>query len=65
MPSDDHGLSDHGEQQEMFLQAASLEFHGPLPPPDIIREYESILPGSADRIFALAESEAVHRRELE
>lgn len=32
------------------------EISGPLPPPQILREYESIVPGSADRIIRMAEN---------
>jgi uncharacterized membrane protein len=65
MPDRDEGLSEQPNQSEMLIRAERVEFSGPLPSPGIIREYESILPGSADRIFALAESEATHRRGLE
>ena len=40
-------------------------FHGPLPPPRTIEEYERILPGAADRIFTMAEKQAAHRHEME
>jgi uncharacterized membrane protein len=32
-------------------------FAGPLPPPSMLREYEDILPGTADRIMGMAENE--------
>jgi uncharacterized membrane protein len=35
----------------------------PIPPPDVIARYEKALPGLADRIVKLAESEATHRWE--
>lgn len=38
---------------------------GPIPPPEQLAKYEDIIPNGADRIMALAESEAVHRREME
>lgn len=40
-------------------------FHGPLPHPDILAAYEKIQPGFADRIVAMAEAEAIHRRASE
>lgn len=40
-------------------------FSGPLPPPKIIKDYDEILPGAAERIFALAESETRQRHNLE
>ena len=42
-----------------IVEAAS--FSGPLPPPSMFREYDSILPGSAERILAMAEKEQDHR----
>lgn len=37
-------------------------FSGPIPPPECLEKYERFLPGSANRIFELAEGEAHHRR---
>jgi uncharacterized membrane protein len=37
------------------------EFSGPLPPSSYLRDYETILPGAADRIIAMAEKEQTHR----
>lgn len=34
---------------------------GPLPPPEILAEYDRIVPGTADRIIKMAEAEQVHR----
>ena len=45
--------------------ARSEFFSGPLPLPDHLREYENILPGSADRVIKMAEDQAQHRRRLE
>ena len=38
---------------------------GILPSPDDLREYERILPGLADRIVAMAESEIAHRQRIQ
>lgn len=40
-------------------------FSGPLPPPEILGKYETMCPGSADRIIAMAERESDHRRAIE
>lgn len=40
-------------------------FEGPIPHPKMFKEYESILPGSADRILAMAEKQQEHRMGLE
>ncbi len=51
--------------QQQFVQATLQQFSGPLPLPAMLQGYEDIVPGSAERILALAESEAEHRRALE
>ena len=47
----------------LIVEARS--FSGPHPPPEILREYEAVLPGSADRIFTMAEKQQDHRIRLE
>ena len=48
-------------------QAVSVVAHwsGPLPPPAELQAYENALPGCAERIVAMAESQAQHRQRLE
>ena len=45
----------------------SLEYtySGPLPPPEVLKRFEEILPGSAERIFSQFEEQSAHRRFLE
>ena len=45
--------------------ASIQQFSGPMPPPVLLREYEDICPGSADRMLRMAEQEAEHRRKTE
>jgi len=40
-------------------------FKGPLPPPSILKGYEDVLPGSAERIMARMEKQSDHRMRLE
>ncbi len=47
----------------LIVEARS--FSGPHPPPEMLREYEAVLPGSADRIFTMAEKQQDHRIRLE
>lgn len=43
-----------------------FEIHqGPLPAPEIIEQYERVLPGSAERLLRMVEQEGEHRRALE
>ena len=44
--------------------AVTRAFEGPLPPPDILAQYEEVVPGSAERILRIAEQEAEQRRAL-
>jgi uncharacterized membrane protein len=41
------------------------QWSGATPHPDDLEAYERILPGSAERILAMAELQAAHRRSLE
>ncbi len=41
------------------------QFSGPLPHPDMLRQYNDYVPGSADRIIAMAEQQQEHRQALE
>ncbi|HVZ76072.1 MAG TPA: DUF2335 domain-containing protein [Candidatus Paceibacterota bacterium] len=42
------------------------KFHsGPLPAPEDLQRYDSILPGLADRIVRMAENQSEHRQKLE
>ena len=47
----------------MIVEARS--FSGPHPPPEMLREYEAVLPGASDRIFTMAEKQQDHRIRLE
>lgn len=49
------------EQVRQVVTSVMSEFSGPLPPPSIMKGYEDIVPGSADRILSMAENQAKHR----
>ena len=57
--------AESGDKQELqsISIAAERSFSGPIPPPWLLREYEEILPGSADRIMKLAELETATLRD--
>ncbi len=40
-------------------------FSGPLPPPEVLKRFEEVVPGSAERIIKMAEGQFVHRTALE
>jgi len=43
----------------------SQTFSGPLPPPDIINGYNSVVKNGGERIFAMTEKQMQHRIDLE
>jgi uncharacterized membrane protein len=55
-------LTDGTSGVEFFQQ---ISHSGPLPHPSILRGYEDIQPGFADRVIAMAEKQQEHRMELE
>lgn len=56
---------DQREVKKVVAEVIQSEFSGPIPPPSIIEDYERILPGSADRIIAMAEKQSKHRQKME
>jgi uncharacterized membrane protein len=52
--------------QKLIVTSQHLTaFHGPLPPPEVLKEYQSILPGSPDRFLKLVENEQEHTHSSE
>jgi uncharacterized membrane protein len=45
--------------------STSLSYSGPIPPPELLRQYNEIIPGLAERIVGQAERQTNHRIELE
>jgi uncharacterized membrane protein len=64
---------DSSASQAPFLQETQiksertmrLSFIGPLPPPNILRGYNEVIPGAAERILAMAENQQSHRIQIE
>jgi uncharacterized membrane protein len=44
---------------------ASTRYSGPLPPPEVLENYDRIVPGAAKKIIAMALRQSRHRQELE
>lgn len=57
-----HGIPTMVRSQTVSL---TMTHRGPLPAPEMFREYESVCPGAADRIIKMAEDEGAHRRSIE
>jgi uncharacterized membrane protein len=45
-------------------ELARVSFSGPLPPPEILQQYQQIQADFPERILRLTEGEAAHRREI-
>ncbi len=54
--------ADAGQMLDIALVEAV--WNGPLPPPNVLRSYEEIVPGSAQRIMEMAEKEQEHSRNM-
>lgn len=50
---------------EISMEITKTSFSGPLPHPSILKGYEEVLKGSAERIFKMAENQSAHRQEIE
>jgi len=57
--------TDSLNQRHIQKSFAQYQFAGPLPPPEILAKYEQLMPGIAERLMSLTETEASHRRHLE
>lgn len=56
---------DRGQVVVQQQQERHEIFIGPLPHPDILRQYNELQPGFAERLLALTEQESDHRRAME
>ncbi len=47
------------------VQHIAQEYSGPIPPPSILKGFNDIVPGAADRILAMAEENSKHQIDIE
>ena len=47
------------------ITATSTSFEGPIPPPQVLQQYNTIVPNAAERIIRMAEKQSDHRMDLE
>jgi uncharacterized membrane protein len=55
-------------KEELAHQVVGIieqQYSGPLPPPQVLQQYDNIIPNGAERIMAMAEAQSAHRRGLE
>lgn len=55
----------HNQNGVVVHQSSVQSFSGPIPHPDILRQFNEVVPGSAERIIKMAEDQSTHRKELE
>ena len=53
------------QSQHVVTLFRAASFSGPIPPPEMLRQYDEIQPGLAERIISMAEQQSAHRRILE
>lgn len=58
-------ISNKHQNDDKRLVAITTQYSGPLPPPEILAQFEQIIPGAAERILRMAEEQSAHRRSLE
>jgi len=59
-------LNDPGTERALLsLTAALTSWSSPYPPPELLRGYEEVVKGSANRIISMAENQQEHRHFLE
>jgi uncharacterized membrane protein len=58
-------IEDAGSAERQLIARHTLVHQGPLPHPAVLKQYDEIVPGAAERIITMAEQQARHRQELE
>ncbi len=58
-------LVDEEEEELSRSVMMATSFSGPLPPPQILQQYDEVVPGAAERIIANAESRQAHDQAME
>ena len=53
------------EEEDAEIITSASSWSGPLPSPRSLREFEDIVPGSADRLITMVEKQGNHRMEIE
>ncbi len=65
MPNPGQGSGSATPRAETRVTTKAEAYQGPIPSPEMLRRYEEILPGAAERILRMAEDQAAHRRRIE
>jgi uncharacterized membrane protein len=62
-PMSNNSPDQHKSNAVVLRQSQS--FSGPLPPPEMLRKFDEVVPGAAERIIKMAEEQSAHRKDLE
>lgn len=54
-----------GEMIQKLEMSRSITYSGAVPPPEMLREFDKIIPNGADRFMKMAEEQSEHRRKIE
>lgn len=54
---------EHTHTQQIVAEHTTTS--GPIPPPEVLERYDSIIPDGGSRIMAMAETQAAHRQQME
>lgn len=71
IPNQAHNAVAAAAQQQMHHQLQPVvttqvqQYSGQIPPPDLLKSFDDIIPGTAARLIQWAEDEQTHRRRLE
>lgn len=60
-----HTLAKKNNGSEKIDVLQQEAYQGPIPHPDLFAKFEEVLPGAADRILSMSESEQNHRHQME
>lgn len=52
-------------ERNQSLNIVSASWRAPIPPPDMLRQYDDVVPGSAERILRVWEEQSDHRIQVE
>lgn len=59
------GYQEDSKGDHAIVARHTLLHQGPLPHPAILKQYNDVVPGAAERIIKMAEQQAMHRQDLE
>ncbi len=65
LPEEEREKAAHIIMKQFSMIMTKTSFSGPIPPPELLKGYEEVLNGSAERILRMAENQSKHRQEIE